>query len=310
MRCPAPGELDFGNSPRATPLIYKDLVVFHGAFGHLHCAEIDSGKIVWQMDIRDEFSADDQRKWGTCSSPLIVDDKLIINPGAKNASVVALEPRTGKVIWKTPGAPASYGSFIAGTFGGKLQIVGYDLNTLGGWDVATGKRLWTLTPPRPNDFNVPTPMRYGEYLAVATENNGTRLYRFGKDGVIDSIPAATNADLAPDSHSPVIVGDRLFGIWGRLYCLDLKNGVKALWEGEDEAFGGYCSIVASDERVLVTTLQGELLLIDAKADKLKILSRLKVFDDDRGVYSHPAFIGTRMYMRGSSAVICIELDAK
>ena len=35
--------------------------------------------------------------------------KLIVNPGAKDASLVALEPATGKVVWKCPGKPASYG---------------------------------------------------------------------------------------------------------------------------------------------------------------------------------------------------------
>ena len=39
------------------------------------------------MDIRDKYGADDERKWGTCSSPLIVDDKLIVNPGGKDASL-------------------------------------------------------------------------------------------------------------------------------------------------------------------------------------------------------------------------------
>ncbi len=307
LRCLAPGELDFGNSSRATPLIYKEVVIFFGAFGHLHGVEIESGKLLWQMDVRDEFGADDMRKWGMCSSPLIVDDKLIVNPGAKKASLVALEPRTGKVIWKTPGEPAGYGSFFAGTFGGKKQIVGYDLNTLGGWDAATGKRLWKLTPPRSNDFNVPTPVQVGKMLLVATENNGTRLYRFKKNGEIDPNPVALNGDLAPDSHTPVVVGNRLFGVWGRLYCLDLKDGLKMIWEGEDAAFRNYCSIIASDDRLLVTSLDGELLLVDAKADKLKVLGRMKLFEDERGVYSHPAIVGTRLYVRGNSAVVCVEL---
>ena len=54
--------------------------------------------------------------------------------------------------------------------------------------------------------------------------------------------------------------------------------------------------MATDERLLVTSLEGELILVDAKADKLKILGRTKVFKDDRGVYSHPALVGTRLYL--------------
>src|SRR4051812_36195729 len=134
-----------------------------------------------------------------CSSPLIADGKLIVNPGAKDASLAALEPRTGKGIWKTPGKPASYGSLLAATFGGRLQVVGFDADSLGGWDVADGKRLWQLLPEKSTTFNVPTPMQVGERLLVAVENNGTALYHFKNQGVIDPKPVAEFEDLAPDT---------------------------------------------------------------------------------------------------------------
>jgi hypothetical protein len=71
-------------------------------------------------------------------------DKLIVNPGGDKASLVALDRRTGRVVWAAPGEPAAYASFILGEFGGRRQIVGYDRTSVGGWDVATGERLWRL----------------------------------------------------------------------------------------------------------------------------------------------------------------------
>src|SRR5207244_1098905 len=97
---------------------------------------------------------------------------------------------------------AGYGSLVFGTFGGKKQIVGHDADSLGGWDAATGTRLWRFVPAVPNDFNVPTPVPVGGELLVATENNGTRLYRFKGDGTVDPTPAAVNRKLAPDTHTP------------------------------------------------------------------------------------------------------------
>lgn len=307
LRYAAIGDLDYGNSPRATPLITADAVYCLGAFGDLHCVDLNSGDVRWKTNIRDEYGATDKLVWGACSSPLIVDGKLIVNPGGKAASIVALDPTTGKVIWKTPGAPAAFGSFLAGTFGGRSQVIGYDQTTLGGWDVATGKRLWTLTPENPNDFNVPTPIRAGATLIVSTENNGTRQFRFRNGGAIDPKPVATNDDLAPDTHTPVLVGQRLFGIWGRLYCLDVANGLKTLWTLEDDAFSEYGTLVASEDRLLATSLHGEVLLIDPKTAEPEVQSRMTVFPDDEGVMSHPAFVGRRMYLRGSSAVCCVEL---
>jgi len=52
LRYPATGELDYGSSPRTTPLIVGDLAFFYGAFGHLNCVELKTGTILWQMDVR------------------------------------------------------------------------------------------------------------------------------------------------------------------------------------------------------------------------------------------------------------------
>ena len=141
-RCviPAPARFDYGNAARATPLIAGELTYLYGAVGHLNCVETDSGKVVWKKDLRTEFNVDDDIPWGMCSSPLLVDDKLIVNPGAAEASLVALNPADGHVIWKTAGDSAAFSSFIVGTFGGKRQLVGYDKTSLGGWDIETGAR--------------------------------------------------------------------------------------------------------------------------------------------------------------------------
>ena len=307
VRSPAPGSLDYGNSPRATAVIRDGLAYLHGAFGHVTCVELATGKTVWEVNTHDEFEPDEKPRWGTCATPLLVDGKVILNPGAKDASLVALEAKTGKVLWKTPGAPAGYGSFVLARFGGKEQIIGHDAVSLGGWDPATGQRLWKLVPERPNDFNVPTPIPVGDQLLVTTENNGTRLYDFDAAGKIVPKPAALNRRLAPDTHTPVVAGGRVFGVWRRLFCLSLADGLKPVWEGEDRAFAGYCAAVTDGTRVLVVSLEGELILFDASAPKFDPLSRLKVFEGERGVYSHPAFVGSRAYVRGNTAVVGVDL---
>lgn len=303
----APGRLDYGNSPRATPLIWENLVFLYGAFGHFHCVELATGKTVWRTDLRTQFGVNDKLVWGMASSPLIVDGKLILNPGGKDAALVAVEPRTGKVIWQTPGNPAAFASLVVGTFGGKQQLIGYDNVSLGGWDVATGKRLWTLVPEVAKDFNVPTPIVWQDKLIVTTENNGTRIYAFDSAGKIKPVPLAENLDLAPDTHTPVVCGNRLFGVWSQLYCLSLEDGLKELWTATDEAFFDYATILAIDERLLITSQAGELVLIDAQADELKVLSRLKLFERENGVYSHPALVGDKLYVRSSEELVCLPL---
>ena len=155
---------------------------------------------------------------------------------------------------------------------------------------------------------MPTPIAAGNHLLVATENNGTRLYAFDDDGRIRSEPVAQNRDLAPDTHTPLVLGERVFGLWNDLYCLDLKNGLSTVWSDSDNAFGDYASIVGSGTRALITTHEGQLILFDASADDYRVLGRTTLFKDDSGVYSHPAFIGHRIYVRGSTHIRCLSLD--
>ena len=277
-----------------------------GAFGDLRCVNITSGKVIWERRLPREFKAQ-LPTWGMCSTPLVVDDLLIVNPGGTNASLAALDCVTGRTRWTTPGFPAAYSAFICGEFGRRRQIVGYDQRSLGGWDVKTGQRLWQLVPPTAGDFNVPTPIAVDGGVIVSSENNGTRLYRFDESGRIISRPAAEFADLSPTTTSPVLTCGRLFGAHPGLCCLDVQQGLKPLWQREEEALGDHAALIADDERVLVITLGGELILLDGRADRCAIISRLRIFDDDLEVYSHPALVGTRLYARAGSSVVCVDL---
>jgi ABC-type phosphate/phosphonate transport system substrate-binding protein len=77
---PARGKLDYDNAPRATPQIDGESVYVCGAFGDLRCIDLATGGVLWQTNIRRQFGADDELVWGACASPLVVDEKVIINP--------------------------------------------------------------------------------------------------------------------------------------------------------------------------------------------------------------------------------------
>jgi outer membrane protein assembly factor BamB/ABC-type phosphate/phosphonate transport system substrate-binding protein len=309
---PALGELDYDNTPRATPLIHDGRAFLLGAFGDLSCVELATGITLWQINILKQFGGETELVWGTCSSPLVVDGKLIVNPGGAEASVVALDPATGEVLWQSPGDRHAYASYIVATLGGVLQLVGYDRSSLIGRDIATGRRLWTLTPPHAGDFNVPTPLAVDGRLLVMTENNHSRLYDFDGAGRIVPQPVATNDEFSPDVSSPVVVGGRAFCVAAdQMFCLDVANGLKTMWTGDDKSLGNYSPLIASGDRVLAFGRGGELLLVDAKCDKFQIVSRLSLFTGpDAGqaeMLAHPAFVGTRLYLRGEKELLCAEL---
>lgn len=152
-----------------------------------------------------------------------------------------------------------------------------------------------------------TPLAVDGKLLVATENNGARLYGFDNDGWIIATPLGEYADLAPDTATPVASNGRLFGCHHGLHCLDLRDHLKCIWREPSDAFGDYAALFASDDRVLVAALSGELFLLSAAGVKFVVLSRLRIFKDDAETYSHPALVKNRLYLRGPSSVCCVDL---
>lgn len=306
----APGELDYGNAPRATPVLRGDYAWLAGALGHLHCVKIASGDVVWNANLAEKFAAE-PRTWGHAGTPLLIDEMLIAQPGGKSGALVALNSMTGEVIWKAVGTKAGHASPVLWRRQGKrAEIVAFDDRSLGGWDVESGERLWTVVPKEPGDFNVPTPLVFPDRIILSTESNGTRVLSVPPDGELARQPTAAYEKLSPDSHSPVAASGRLFGIHNGLHCLDLNNQLKPVWVAKDRAFQGkYASIMATDERVLVVNFRGELILVDATANKFQELGRLPLTDDKRiQCWSHPALAGKNLYMRLDENVVCLPLE--
>jgi hypothetical protein len=96
-----------------------------------------------------------------------------------------------------------------------------------------------------------------------------------------------------------------------MFCLDLAHGLRPIWIGEDSAFCDSSPLLVSDNRVLAIGRGGELLLVDAASDQFHIVSRLHLFTDPESrqaeLLSHPALVGTRLFLRGEKELVCVEL---
>lgn len=321
----APGSLDYGNSPRATPLIDHGRVILLGAMGHLCCVSLTTGEVLWKRHLVHDFSVPKAAlsAWGYCFSPLVADDRLIVCPGASDAAIVALDPKTGKELWRTPGRPAGYGSLIVVEAGGRRQVMGFDADSLGGWEIATGRRLWEWRPPVGGGFNVPTPVLVpgpSARVLVSNETDGTLLFEFGEDGIPVNSPRATSPDLMAEMATPVFVGDvqagkHVVGTQDGLVVLDASRRLETLATADDAACATYAAIVGGPNGALVIGNGGRLLLYDVDADGCMLNSTTNVLPAKEGdeanapLYSHPAIVGTRLYLRGPHDLVCVDLAA-
>jgi outer membrane protein assembly factor BamB len=295
------GQLDYGNSPRATPLIHDPYVFLLGAFGDLKCVDIDSGEVKWSKHLIQDLGGL-LPGWGYGWSPTLVDGNLIVMPGGKQCSIAALSIEDGSTVWQTPGEPAAYATPQVANWTKQTSIIAYDTKSLGGWDAKSGERLWRIQPKEPNDFNVPTPVVLQNAVVVASENNGTRRYDVNAKGTLEAEPIAQVKNVAPDAHTPVALGSQLIVAERELISLDLDKQLAVRWRIKDRALRAHNSVFAGGDQILVVTQGGELLLIKITETNGEIVARHKLGGDTGYLLSHPALSGNTLYVRGENSL--------
>lgn len=295
------GKLDYGNSPRAAPVLTEDEIYLQGAMGHLHCIDCLTGEIKWKMNLIDDLGGQ-LPVWGYTASPLLVDGRLIVQPGGYANSITALDASTGKVLWSAAGKKAAYASPVFAEIGKTKQIIGFNEDSLGGWSLLDGQRLWEIRPKSKGDFNVPTPVLAGNKIVLVSENNGVRIHSFDDQGAISKEPIAESDALAGDSHTPVLLGERLVGVDGDLVVLDVHHGLKELFRFSDPCLQKYTSLIGDEDRVIAACNDGTILLLKIMDDAVKELGRFSTLNDGGELLSHPAYANGVLYVRGTKSI--------
>ena len=95
-------------------------------------------------------------------------------------------------------------------------------------------------------------------------------------------------------------------------ALDLVDGLKTLWDTDADSLGDYCSLIGASDRFLAITMTGKAVLVAANAKKYEKIGAIDLLEGepelDRDVWSHPALVGNRLYVRSLLAVYCFILE--
>ena len=128
-----------GSPAAATPACNgKQVFSFFGSYGLL-CYDLD-GNLLWEK-VLGPF----QDEYGAASSPVLVDDKLILNADHDiDSFIIALDQASGATIWQSPRSEAtrSYSTPIILERDGAKQVVVAGALQLAAYDPATGEKLW------------------------------------------------------------------------------------------------------------------------------------------------------------------------
>lgn len=128
-----------GSPATSTPACNgQQVFAFFGSYGLL-CYDLD-GKLLWERKLgpfQDEF--------GAASSPVLVDDKVILNEDHDiDSFLIAIDQSTGETAWKVPRADAtrSYSTPFILERDGTRQVLVAGALQLTAYDAKNGEKLW------------------------------------------------------------------------------------------------------------------------------------------------------------------------
>ncbi len=130
-------ESNAGAGPRATPTLSGDRVYTLGATGILNALDAQSGAVLWSRNAASDTNAA-VPEWGFSSSPLVVEDLVIVDAGG----LVAFDITTGDPRWHGPPANVTYSSPHHLIIEGVQQVVLLNAAGVSGVALADGGLLW------------------------------------------------------------------------------------------------------------------------------------------------------------------------
>jgi outer membrane protein assembly factor BamB len=203
---------DRGDGPRGTPTVDGDSVYALGGDGDLSRLEAKTGRIVWTMNVLRKFGGSNIT-WGISESPLVIGEKVLVNPGGSGASIVALNKKDGTLIWKSQSDTAGYSSAISVQAGGINQVVFFTSRRAVGLDLRDGRLLWEYARPSNDVANVATPIVRANRVFISSD--------YGTGGGLLEIKASNRGvtaeevyftkDMRNHHSSSILVGDYLYG---------------------------------------------------------------------------------------------------
>jgi outer membrane protein assembly factor BamB len=302
----------FGTGPQATPTVHGEKVYTYGATGVLTCFDADKGGTLWQNDALSDFKVKNLF-FGQASSPLIDGEKVVVDVGAPGASVVAFNKDKGNVVWKTLDDKASYASPITLGSGKDRQLLFLTQAGLRALSPADGKLVWGFPWMDRLNENSTTPVRVSDILLASSISQGMvaldlndiqkekpkELWRQKQLTCYFSTPIPVGKE-----HVYLVTGALGFTPTSTLHCVEVKTG-KIRWS--QEKIGRYHAAMlrTADDKLLMLSDVGDLVLLDPSPDGYKELARTKVVKGEQ-IWAHPALSNGRIYLRDEKELICVQ----
>jgi outer membrane protein assembly factor BamB len=265
-----------------------------------------SGKQIWAQR-PGTFSS----PHGYSCSPVLFEDKVIINGNSKGDSfVAALSNSDGHTIWKVPHErPAhSYSTPIFRNIGGKIQLIFCGNQEIASYNPTDGSKYWFVTGPSEDFCSSPV---YNEKSGLVLVSSAwpqrilVAIRPDGKGDVTKSHVVWQSKEGAYYVPSPVCTENYLFTTMttGKVHCIDISTG-KIVWI-QDLGIQ-YPSPVLANGLVYMPNDNGVITIIKP-GDKFEYIAKNSIGEK---MFGSPAISNGKIYLRGFQNLFCISVNGK
>lgn len=317
----------YGDGARCTPTIDADYMYLIRGGGELHCIKTKNGDPVWKKSFRSDFGGEIMSGWGYSESPLVDGDRVIVTPGGSKGALVALEKKSGKLIWRSTEwtHKATYSSPIVAEMDGVRMYI--QVTALGGGGPAavigvaadTGKLLWSAERGGATAV-IPTAIFHDGYVyTTAGYGKGCQLLKIShEDKKFKAEEVYANGKMSNHHGGVVLIDGYIYGFSGRgLICQDFKTGaVKWQESGKGTPANGSLTSAAGhlfcyDERT------GNLHIVVASPDGYKETGKIKLpkqtsirstsATNRGGIWTHPVVANGKLFLRDQDLLFAFDV---
>jgi outer membrane protein assembly factor BamB len=217
-----------------------NVYAFFGKSG-VYAFDLD-GRELWHASVGTQS---DDRAWGSSSSPIVVNDVLIVPAGPETRAVVGLDKKTGKELWKSEseglgnvwGTPA-----LSQIDEARTDVVIGAPNEIWAINPATGKLKWYCTAMATDQFNSSVVVSDDMIYAAEGRGGGSIAVKAGGKGDVTASNVVWSGKDSNRFATPLVYEGRMYLIsGGTAKCLNAADGTEifqARLQGGVPATGG------------------------------------------------------------------------
>jgi outer membrane protein assembly factor BamB len=297
-------ESNGGPGPRGTPTLSNGRVYTFGATGILNALDEHTGTTIWTRNVAAETGVA-VPDWGFSSSPLVIDDIVIV---AASGKLAGYDASSGKRRWSGPDGGFSYSSPHKLAINGVTQVLLLGGNSATSVSPADGSVLWKHEWAG-GAIVQPAVLGNGDILVhslAPTGGQGIRRLTVTQDsgGGWKVDERWTSTGLKPYYNDFVVHKGYAFGVDGSiLACIDLADGARK-WKGGRYG-GGQVMLLPDQDLLLVVSDEGYLALVSATPDQFKEMARFPALEGK--TWNHPVVVRDVLLLRNGEEMAAFRL---